>query len=182
MRFFVDILENRVYLHSSIKKLLNKFQFYEFMDRDLRVQEMKEGLLNKYLSEGFNVYSLNYFPIGKRSSRYPGVIRRGHAFSLDIYKNLDDLADLSFYTLGNEAEIENICVNSLARGKGYGKKIIGTLEGVLKEFDFSEVFVTPKDDEGALRFFESMGYAKRDRHSREMVKYLSPVFDRYSIK
>lgn len=130
------------------------------MDWDNKIDRIKEELSERYSRE--RLVAVFYKPTMVDKNYYD--------FSLDILKDTDLLAELSFGLNFSKriCFLYNIEVQDSVCKQGYGTKILTGLENALKEVNFEEINLATKN-ENVENFWKKCGYNSLPRN---MIKFL----------
>lgn len=70
----------------------------------------------------------------------------------------DVIGYMSYMKIVDEAHINNIAIDKIYRGSGYGRILVGSVLEILEEKNFSVTLEVRKDNIVAINLYESLGF------------------------
>lgn len=87
---------------------------------------------------------------------------RDHSFVIEEDKEVIGFVfiNLSYWTFGKQAIIEEIVIDEIRQGKGYGKKLMEYAENYLRESGVKSLMLWGRKDAGAYNFHLKNGFTE----------------------
>lgn len=139
----------------------------------MNIQEVKEVTesIKKFEEDGWYEADLEHYGCAKPYSK--------KKYKFASYDNEDVVGILDLVIEGNVANIENLLVNKVNRGRGIGKSLTQFAESFAKEKKCTKIWLYTEEGWEAEKFYKKVGYKITGKHKNHYLGNTELIFTKF---